>query len=68
MVTAVFHGVAGDLPPSLAMPLIREFIDRKRLAKLGFTSPLAGLTAEKADWFLRIDSVLDELRRKKNET
>lgn len=50
------------------MPLIREFIDRKRLAKLGFTSPLAGLTAEKADWFLRIDSVLDELRRKKNET
>lgn len=66
--TAVYKGVAADLPPNSAMPLVREFIERKRLAKLGFTTQLSGLRADKAHWFILIDSELDRLSRPKSET
>lgn len=50
-----------------ATPLVSEFIDRRRLAKLGFTSSFDELTAWKADAFIVIDVKLEELKLRDQE-
>ncbi len=52
------------------LPYVAEFVERQRLAKLGFTSPLDELECDKAEAFVLISTVLDdesskELKRKK---
>lgn len=43
--------------------MVREYVDRKRLAKLGFASSIDSLDAYKADCFLIIDSEIDRARK-----
>lgn len=45
-----------------AAPIVSEYIERKRLAGIGFTSPLSDLPAWKAEAFVFIDSQLDKLQ------
>ena len=51
------HGMTND-----AAPFIAEYAQRKRLAKLGYTSPLSELSAFKADVYAIIDAELDKLQ------
>ena len=45
-----------------AAPYVMEYLERKRLSKLGFTSPLGELSAMKAEIFVMIDVELDKLQ------
>lgn len=47
-----------------ASDVVHEFIERKRLAKLGLTSDLGRMPAWKCDAFLVIDGKLDDLAAK----
>jgi hypothetical protein len=42
--------------------LAKEFFERKRLAKLGFTSSLDSVRSDKADAFLIIDQQIEALK------
>jgi hypothetical protein len=44
--------------------LVAEYNQRKRLAKLGFTSPLSELSVMKAEAFCMIDQEIDDLTSK----
>lgn len=43
-----------------AAPFVFEYVERKRLTKLGYTSPLSELSALKAEIFVMIDIELDK--------
>ena len=43
-----------------AAPYVVEYLERKRLSKLGYTSPLGELCALKAEIFVMIDIELDK--------
>lgn len=43
---------------------LAEYSQRKRLAKLGFTSPLCELSAFKAEVYAIIDAELDECQQR----
>lgn len=58
----VFKGLSGT---TAGLPFVREYIARKRLSELGFTSPLAELSCVKADAFNLISSQLDKLEAEK---
>ena len=45
-----------------AAPYVVEYLERKRLSKLGYTSPLGELCALKAEIFVMIDVELDKLQ------
>lgn len=60
-VTAAFRGA--NLVNEAA-PYLAEYVTRKRLAKLGFTSPLDALDSLKADIFCMIDAEIDDLQAK----
>lgn len=47
-----------------AAGLVSEYVYRKRLAKLGFTSDIGKLSAWKAEAFVIIDTELDECQRR----
>lgn len=44
-----------------AYPLVSEYSQRRRLAKLGYTSNISELSAWKASVFVMIDSEIDRL-------
>mgnify|MGYP005614566223 CR=1 FL=1 len=46
---------------------IAEYAQRKRLAKLGYTSPLGELTAFQADVYAIIDTELDDIQLKESK-
>lgn len=48
-----------------ASPYVAEYNVRKRLATLGFTSPLKDLPSWKADIFVTIDAEIQKLDSKK---
>lgn len=60
----MFKGLQGT---TAGLPYVVEFIHRKRLADLGFTSPLGELPTQKADAFILISSQLDKLETDKNK-
>jgi hypothetical protein len=51
--------------PVMPSPILREYLDRRRLKRLGFVSDLGKLPAWKVDALIYIDSKFDELLEKK---
>lgn len=47
--------------------MVREFLERKRLAKLGVTFPVKNLCSFKSDCFLIIDAQIERLRERDRE-
>lgn len=54
-----YKGIKQAIPG--ASGLVYEYVERKRLASLGFTSSLSHLDSWKADAFVFIDSQIDKL-------
>jgi len=44
--------------------MVSEYVQRQRLAKLGFTTPLGDIDADRAEAFLIISTHLDDLRER----
>lgn len=57
--------VNGGAPPELAMPHIAEFVMRKRLKELGYTTPYNELDEETAKIFALIGANLEDALEKK---
>lgn len=51
-----------------ASRFINEFIVRRKMAKLGYTSPFSELSAEKADAFVVIFDKIEEMKNPKKNT
>jgi len=64
-VRAAFH--AGATLQNEASILVSEYIQRKRLAKLGFTTDLEQLDTWTAEAFILIDHEIDVLQDKKSK-
>lgn len=62
---AVFHGHKQETSP--AQTLVAEYIERRRLADMGFTSSLSSISADRVDSLLAIDAKWRELEAKKAE-
>lgn len=58
-VTLAFYGHRQTSP---ATPLVVEYLERKRLAKLGITTSTSEISAFKSDTLLLIDAEFDRLR------
>jgi hypothetical protein len=54
-----YKGFKESVP--LASPIVGEYIQRKRLASLGYSSRLSDLPAWKAEAFILIDSQIDKI-------
>lgn len=63
--TAIHHGVGHEII-NQAMPIVTEYIDRKRLSSLGITIDQQALGPFMCEAFLIIDSELDRLRKPKD--
>jgi hypothetical protein len=61
----VFHGHKQEQGP--ATYLVAEYLDRRRLSELGFTSSLASVSADHVDSLLVIDAKWRELEAKRAE-
>lgn len=57
---AAHKGVA--IPPDSATALVREFVQRQRLSKIGLSAPLDSIDADKAERLVFVSGYLDELR------
>lgn len=66
--TAAHRGHVELFNRSPARGLVIEYLERKRLAKLGFTSPVGEATPFTVDVFLTCDAEFDRLRAKDRET
>ena len=61
--SAVFYGHKQEQGP--ATHLVAEYIERRRLVEMGFTSSLSSVCAERVDALLVIDGKWRELEAKK---
>jgi hypothetical protein len=55
------------MPSTAAADMVALYAERKRLAKLGFTTDIGTLSSFTADCFLLIDTKIDELQAKELE-